>query len=76
MSIRASLPPGLEDRTAAPLTVACHGDGDLARAAWATMNGLIDLELADRLPPGADLTVTYAAASRAYTGAMEATTAQ
>ncbi|MGH8995310.1 MAG: TetR/AcrR family transcriptional regulator [Acidimicrobiales bacterium] len=65
---RASLPTGLEQRTAALLIDACGGDGDLARAAWATINGLIDLELADRLPPDADITAAYAAAARAYAG--------
>lgn len=65
---RASLPAGLEDRAAAPLIDACGGDHDLARAAWATINGLIDLELADRLPPDADITAAYAAAARAYAG--------
>lgn len=63
---RARLPAGLEDRAAAPLVDACGGDHDLARAAWATINGLIDLELADRLPPDADITAAYAAATRAY----------
>lgn len=63
---RSQLPPGLEDRAAAPLIDACGGDHDLARAAWATMKGLVDLELADRFPPGADLDAVYAAAARAY----------
>lgn len=71
---RASLPAGLEERAAAPLVDACGGDRDLARAAWATINGLIDLELADRLPPGADIAAAYAAAARAYTGDLDART--
>lgn len=64
---RAGLPPGLEERTAAFLVAdnACHGDVDLARAAWATMNGLIDLELAGRLAPDVDLAAAYTAAARA-----------
>ena len=66
---RSQLPPGLEDRAAAPLIAACGGDQDLARAAWATMKGLVDLELADRFPPGADVDAVYAAAARAYAGA-------
>lgn len=65
---RANLPAGLEERAGAPLIDACGGDLDLARAAWATINGLIDLEVADRLPPGADVTAAYAAAARAYAG--------
>lgn len=66
---RAGLPEGLEQRAAALLVDACGGDGDLARAAWATINGLIDLEMADRLPPDADITAAYAAAARAYAAA-------
>lgn len=64
---RSQLPIGLEDRAAAPLVAACDGDLALARAAWATMKGLVDLELADRFPPDADLEAVYAAAARAYT---------
>lgn len=63
---RDRLPPGLEDRAAAPLIAACGGDLDLARAAWATINGLVRLELAHRFPPDTDLDAVYAAASRAY----------
>ena len=63
---RPRLPTGLEDRAASPLVAACGGDVDLSRAAWATMNGLVDLELAGRFPPGTDLPAVYAAASRAY----------
>lgn len=69
---RSRLPDGLEDRAAAPLVEACDGDLALARAAWATIKGLVDLELADRFPPGADLEAVYAAASRAYAGAVAA----
>lgn len=63
---RENLSVGLEDRVSAPLIDACGGDRDTARAAWATMNGLIDLELANRLPPEADIAAAYAAATRAY----------
>ena len=63
---RSRLPKGLEERAAAPLITACHGDQAMARAAWATIMGLVDLELADRFPPGADLAAVYAAAARAY----------
>lgn len=63
---RPSLPKGLEDRAAQPLLEACGGDADIARAAWATINGLINLELADRLPPGADIAAAYNAAAAAY----------
>lgn len=63
---RSQLPVGLEDRAAAPLVAACDGDRAMARAAWATMKGLVDLELAHRFPPDADLEAIYAAAARAY----------
>lgn len=63
---RSQLPPGLEERAAAPLITACRGDRALARAAWATIKGLVDLELADRFPADTDLDAVYAAAARAY----------
>ena len=63
---RSRVPPELEDRAAEPLIVATGGDLDLARAAWATINGLIDLELARRFPPDTDIDGVYAAAARAF----------
>lgn len=66
---RSELPDGLEDRAAAPLVAACDGDLALARAAWATIKGLVDLELAHRFPPDADLEAAYSAAARAYASA-------
>ncbi|MEU7650692.1 TetR-like C-terminal domain-containing protein [Micromonospora taraxaci] len=48
---RTRLPVGLDDRAGAPLVAAYDGDRDTARAAWATIKGLVDLELADRFPP-------------------------
>lgn len=66
---RALLPAGLEERAAAPLVAACAGDRALARAAWATIKGLVDLEHAHRFPPDVDLDAVYAAAARAYTRA-------
>ena len=46
---RAELPPGLEDRTAAPLQRAT-GTPARARAAWAFMHGMALLELTERFP--------------------------
>lgn len=63
---RSHLPTGLEDRAGAPLVAACDGDLAMAQAAWATIKGLVDLELADRFPPETDLAAVYAAAARAY----------
>lgn len=71
---RSQLPSGLEDRAAAPLIAAFHGDQAMARAAWATIKGLVDLELADRFPPDADLEAVYAAAARAYASTGPAAT--
>jgi AcrR family transcriptional regulator len=58
---RELLPPGLEDRAAAPLVAAVGGDPDLARAAWAFAHGMIMLELNDRFPPSADLDAAWRA---------------
>ena len=46
---RADLPPGLEERTAAPLQRAT-GSPARARAAWAFIHGMVLLELTDRFP--------------------------
>ncbi len=46
---RADLPPGLEERTAAPLQQAT-GSPAQARAAWAFIHGMVLLELTDRFP--------------------------
>ncbi|MGH4027925.1 TetR/AcrR family transcriptional regulator [Actinomycetota bacterium Odt1-20B] len=56
---RHDLPPGLEDRAAAPLLRVCDGDGDLARAAWAFAHGMVILEINGRFPEGADLTAAW-----------------
>lgn len=59
---RAGLTPGVEDAAAAPLLAAVGGDLDRARALWGLGHGLIDLELAGRFPPDADLDAAWAAA--------------
>jgi AcrR family transcriptional regulator len=51
---RNRLPTGVEARAAAPLLRAA-GDQDLARAVWAFAHGMVQLELARRFPPDADL---------------------
>jgi AcrR family transcriptional regulator len=58
---RELLPPGLEDRAAAPLVAAVGGDPDLARAAWAFAHGMVMLELNERFPPEADLDAAWRA---------------
>jgi AcrR family transcriptional regulator len=52
----------VEAATAAPLVAAAGGEEHRARALWALAHGLVDLELAGRFPPGADLDQTWRAA--------------
>jgi AcrR family transcriptional regulator len=56
---RDLLPEGVEARAAAPVVRAAHGDADLARALWAFAHGMVQLELAARFPPGADLDAAW-----------------
>ena len=62
---RDALPNGLEARAAAPL-IDATGDRDLARAVWAFAHGMVQLELAGRFPPGADLDAAWAKAIAAF----------
>ena len=64
---RARLPPGVEAAAAAPLLGAAGGDIDLARALWGLGHGLVDLELAGRFPPGANIDAAWATAVDAFT---------
>jgi AcrR family transcriptional regulator len=57
---RQHLPPGLEDRTAAPL-LRLAGTQARARAIWAFAHGMIMLELDQRFPPDADLDAAWQA---------------
>jgi AcrR family transcriptional regulator len=65
---REDLPAGLEARAAAPLLRAL-GDADLARGAWAFAHGMVQLELAGRFPPDADLDAAWERVVEALTGA-------
>lgn len=56
---RERITPGVESAAAAPIVAAAVGDEHLARALWALAHGLVDLELSDRFPPGADLDATW-----------------
>jgi AcrR family transcriptional regulator len=56
---RDRLAPGVEAAAAAPIVAAAGGDEHLARALWALAHGLVDLELSERFPPGADLDATW-----------------
>jgi AcrR family transcriptional regulator len=62
---RDELPEGLEARAAAPLARAA-GDPDLARAVWAFAHGMVDLELAGRFPPDADLDAAWSRGISAF----------
>lgn len=57
---RDRLPEGLERRAAAPV-LAATGDPDQARALWAFAHGMVQLELAGRFPPNADLDAAWRA---------------
>jgi AcrR family transcriptional regulator len=55
---RDRLPDGVEQRAAAPVLEAA-GDPNRARALWAFAHGMVQLELAGRFPPGADLDAAW-----------------
>jgi AcrR family transcriptional regulator len=62
---RQHLPPGLEDRAAAPL-LRVAGDQARARAIWAFAHGMVMLELDHRFPPDADLDAAWRAGIAAF----------
>ena len=62
---RQYLPPGLEERTAAPLLRAAGSRGR-ARAVWAFAHGMVMLELDQRFPPDADLDAAWRAGIAAF----------
>ena len=63
---REALAPGVEAATAAPLLALVGGDEHRARALWALVHGLVDLEIARRFPPGADLDRTWRTALEVF----------
>ena len=63
---RDRLTPGVEDSAASPVLAAVSGDENRARALWAAAHGLVDLELAERFPPGADLGAAWTALVDAF----------
>jgi len=69
---RDRLAEGVEAAAAAPLVAAVGGDEHLARALWSLAHGLVDLELAERFPPGADLDATWRRALRAFRASLSA----
>jgi AcrR family transcriptional regulator len=62
---RRYLPPGLEERTAAPL-LRVAGSRARARAVWAFAHGMVMLELDQRFPPDADLDAAWRAGIAAF----------
>jgi Tetracyclin repressor-like, C-terminal domain len=62
---RRHLPPGLEDRTAAPV-LRVAGSQARARALWAFTHGMVMLELDHRFPPDADLDRAWQAGIAAF----------
>lgn len=62
---REHLPPGLEDRTAAPV-LRVAGSRARARAVWAFAHGMVMLELDHRFPPDADLDAAWQAGIAAF----------
>jgi hypothetical protein len=62
---REQLPPGLEDRAAAPV-LRVAGTQARARALWAFPHGMVMLELDHRFPPDADLPAAWTAGLTAF----------
>jgi AcrR family transcriptional regulator len=62
---RQHLPPGAEDRAAAPVLQAA-GSRARARAVWAFAHGMVMLELDQRFPADADLDAAWAAGIAAF----------
>jgi AcrR family transcriptional regulator len=62
---REHLPPGLEERTPAPVLRVAGGQAR-ARAVWAFAHGMVMLELDHRFPPDADLDAAWQAGIAAF----------
>jgi AcrR family transcriptional regulator len=56
---RELLPEGLEEKVLGLVIVAAGGSHVQARAMWAQLHGLVDLELQGRLPADADMEATW-----------------
>lgn len=57
--LRERLAAGLEADITAMAISLTGGDHEHARAVWGLVHGLVDLEMAGRFPPGADLDTTW-----------------
>ncbi|WP_375256744.1 TetR/AcrR family transcriptional regulator [Streptomyces sp. MNP-20] len=65
---RHALPPGLEERAAAPLLRVCDGDVERARAVWAFAHGMVILEIHGRFPEGVGLGEAWKRGVTAFEG--------
>lgn len=63
---REALPPGVEDRAAAPLLRFARGEVATARAAWAFAHGMVLLELNGRFPPDAEVETAWRRGASAF----------
>ncbi len=57
--LRDRIPAGLEDGLTKMIISVTGKDHEHARAVWAMMHGLVDLEIAGRFPKNADLELTW-----------------
>ncbi len=57
--LRDRIPAGLEDGVTKMIIEITGKDHEHARAVWALMHGLVDLEIAGRFPKDADLELTW-----------------
>ena len=57
--LRDRIPAGLEDGMTQMIIEITGKDHEHARAVWAMMHGLVDLEIAGRFPKDADLDLTW-----------------
>lgn len=57
--LRNRIPAGLEDSVTKMIIDITGKDHEHARAVWALMHGLVDLEIAGRFPKNADLELTW-----------------
>jgi AcrR family transcriptional regulator len=64
--LREQVDQGVESPASARLLELAGGDVDRARALWAAAHGLVDLELANRFPEGADLEAAWDALVTAF----------
>jgi AcrR family transcriptional regulator len=64
--------PGPREAEAIRLLAEATGGRDRARAAWAFVHGMSQLELVDRFPPGADVEAAWEAGLAAFGGVGDA----